>query len=433
MPSDNKNCAVIGSGIAGIATAIRLVQKGYKVTVYEKNASPGGKLTQIKIKEYRFDFGPSLLTLPENIEELFTLCGKKTTDYFRYNLVNPGHRYFYEDGKIFSAYHPTDKFIEEAQLFFNEPTLSIRKYLNDSEKKYLLTKDMFLSKSLHKFKSYLSKASILSFLNFRKLESFKTLDKSHRRRFKNKKLIQYFNRFSTYNGSSPYRAPATLGLIPHLEIGLGVYYPEGGMYSITTALVKLANDMGVQFVFNQLVEEICITDKKVTGIKTSQGIYDYNLVISNMDVYYTYHKLLPFIKKPERILNQEKSYSGIVFYWCINKSFPELALHNILWSEEYEKEFDVLVNKKLIYNDPTIYLNITSKQTPTDAPEGCENWFVMINAPHNTGQDWNKLVQDVRANVITKINRILKTNIENFIEGEEITTPIHPAISYSNT
>jgi phytoene desaturase len=422
--SENKTCAVVGAGIAGIAASIRLAQKGYTVTVYEKSSYPGGKLSQFKIKEYRFDFGPSLFTLPEKVEELFILCGKNPTDYFNYSQVNPGHKYFYEDGTVFTACHPPEKFAEEAERIFGEPKSSVLKYLKDSEEKYRLTKDMFLSKSLHKIKNYFSKASFNSILNFHKMESLKTLNESHKQRFKNKKLVQFFNRFATYNGSSPYKAPATLGLIPHLEIGLGVYYPQGGMYAITSSLMKLAEEMNVKFEFNQGVHEILIKGNEVSGIRTEKGIFNYKLVVSNMDIYYTYQKLLPGMSKPEKILNQEKSSAAIVFYWGIKKKFPELILHNIFWSEQYEEEFDVLINKKQIHPDPTIYINISARQTPFDAPIGCENWFVMINAPHIAGQDWETLVKQARISIINKINRILKTDIESFIECEEILTPV---------
>jgi phytoene desaturase len=422
--SENKTCAVVGAGIAGIAASIRLAQKGYTVTVYEKSSYAGGKLSQFKIKDYRFDFGPSLFTLPEKVEELFILCGKNPADYFNYSQVNPGHKYFYEDGTVFNAYHPSEKFADEVENVFGEPKASVLKYLKDAEEKYSLTKDMFLSKSLHKVRNYFSRASFNSILNFHKMESLKTLDQSHKQRFKNKKVVQFFNRFATYNGSSPYKAPATLGLIPHLEIGLGVYYPQGGMYSITSSLVKLAKEMGVTFKFNQEVKEILVKENKISGIKIGEGDLDYNLVVSNMDIYFTYQKLLKGINKPERILNQEKSSAAIVFYWGIKKKFPDLILHNILWSEQYEEEFDVLVNKKQVHPDPTVYINISVRQTPSDAPEGCENWFVMINAPHVAGQDWEVLVKQARISIVNKINRILKTDIETFIECEEILTPV---------
>ncbi len=419
-----KTCVVIGSGIAGIAAAIRLARKGYEVTVYEKNSYAGGKLSQFELKGYRFDFGPSLFTLPENVEELFRLCGKEPSDYFHYTQVDPGHRYFSEDGTVFNALHSPERFSEEAEKVFGESRGAVLTYLNNAKEKYELTKDMFLGRSLHQFKNYLTGEALRSMLNFHKMESLTTLDRSHRKRFKTPQMIRFFNRFATYNGSSPYKAPATLGLIPHLEIGKGVYYPKGGMYAITTSLLKLAEEMGVKFVLQQEVREILIEKNKAVGVKTGNGSFHYDCVISNMDVYYTYHQLLPGLKRPEKTLRQEKSSAAIVFYWGIRKQFPELLLHNILWSEHYEEEFDTMITRKWVHEDPTIYINISSKCSPEDAPEGSENWFVMINAPHVDSQNWEELMKEVRQNVVSKINRMLKTDIEPLIECEEVLNPL---------
>jgi phytoene dehydrogenase-like protein len=126
---------------------------------------------------------------------------------------------------------------------------------------------------------------------------------------------------------------------------------------------------------------------------------------------------------PEKILVQEKSSSALIFYWGINKQFAELDLHNILFTENYQEEFDHIFNKKTIYNDPTIYVNITSKYKPDDAPAGCENWFLMINTPNNQGQNWDALIFEARKNIISKLNRLLKTDIEKYIVTENILDP----------
>jgi len=263
-----------------------------------------------------------------------------------------------------------------------------------------------------------------SLLNFGKIDAMTTMNDVNKKTFKDPKLVQLFNRYATYNGSSPFLAPGTMNVIPHLEINMGIYYPKGGMVSITNSLVKLSQDIGVTYEFNNGVTEIILKGNHATGVKTAKGNYDFDVVISNMDIYNTYHTLLPNYKRPEKILKQEKSSSAIVFYWGIKKSFPQFDLHNILWGKEYEKEFDTVVTKKNIYKDPTIYINITSKHSPTDAPEGCENWFTMVNAPHNSGQDWDKIVAETRENMIEKISRILKTDIRPLIECESLFTPV---------
>ena len=424
MLTNQKTCAIIGSGIAGIGAAIRMANKGYKVTVFERNSFPGGKLSTFENKGYRFDFGPSVFTMPQNVEDLFTLSGKDIKNYFQYEQLNPGYKYFYEDGTVLNAYFPKERFAEEVSKLTNETKENILNYLNYSEKIYNLTKEVFLFNSLHKIKNFFNRHVLKGLINFGKIDAMKTMNEVNKKWFKDPRLVQLFNRYATYNGSSPFLAPGTMNVIPHLEINMGVYYPKGGMVSITNSLVKLGQDLGVTYEFNNGVTEIILEGNKAKGVKAEKGTYDFDVVISNMDVYNTYHKLIPKFKRPEKILKQEKSSSAIVFYWGIKKSFDQFGLHNILWGKEYEKEFDTVVNKKNIYNDPTIYINITSKHSPSDAPEGCENWFAMVNAPHNSGQDWDKIVNETRENMIAKISRILNTDIRPLIECESLFTPV---------
>jgi phytoene dehydrogenase-like protein len=197
------------------------------------------------------------------------------------------------------------------------------------------------------------------------------------------------------------------------------------MNSITTSLVKLAEDLGVEFTYNKQVDEILLdaSQKRVKGVMINGKCVESNSIISNMDVYFTYKQLLPKIKLPARTLSQERSSSAIIFYWGIKNEFPALDLHNIFFSKNYKEEFDTIFNKKTMYNDPTVYINITSKILKSDAPDNSENWFVMVNAPANHEQDWDNLISETRKNIISKINHVLKTNIENLIATEEILDP----------
>jgi phytoene desaturase len=276
---------------------------------------------------------------------------------------------------------------------------------------------------LHIAKNFLTKAVAKGILNFGKIGAFDTMNGANEKAFKDPHLVQIFNRYSTYNGSSPYLAPATLNVIPHVEIERGAYYPEGGMHSITKALEKLAKDIGVKFNYNSPVREIILENNSAKGVRTDLETEYFDVVISNMDVYNTYHKLIPTAKKPKRTLDQPKSSSGIIFYWGIKQNFEQLKLHNILFAEDYREEFDTIFSKKAIHHDPTIYVNITSKHTPTDAPEGCENWFAFINVPNNQGQDWDALINQARESIIKKVDRMLGTDLRSLIECEMVFDP----------
>ncbi|GMN07201.1 phytoene desaturase family protein [Croceitalea sp. MTPC5] len=419
-----KTALVIGSGIAGLATALRLKAKGYHVIVFEKNSYPGGKLHSKKVNGYRFDLGPSLFTMPWLVTELFELHGKRPDTYFEYIKKETICNYFWEDRTRFTVKSDKEDFIEKAAILFGEDAKQIKRYLDDNKKKYELTSSIFLEKSLHKVQTYLSKKTVKALLRIGGMGIQNTMNNTNMQYFQNPKLIQLFNRYATYNGSSPYRTPGIMSMIPHLEMDLGTYFPKGGMHNITKSLYQLALDVGIVFHFNSNVDEILIENDKAIGLRLRTETVFGDMVISNMDVYPTYKKLLPEIKHPRKILNQERSSSALIFYWGIAKTFPELDLHNIMFSEDYKKEFDHIFNKKSLFEDTTVYINVTSKENREDAPEGCENWFVMINAPANHGQDWGKLAAMARKSVIRKINTILNTDIEEYIETEFVLDPI---------
>jgi len=427
-----KTCAVIGSGIAGLAAAIRLAAKGCLVDVYETNNYPGGKIKEQHASGYRFDMGPSVFMLPNLVDELFTLCNKNPRDYFTYSSIETSFKYFYEDGSIINAYADLDLFAKEIELKTNHPKEIFHKYLKDIETKYNITKDVFIENSLHVFSNFFTKKMAYGVANFGKIDSFKTMNEANQAFFKDPRLVQLFNNYATYIGSNPFVAPATLNVIQHLEINTGTYLPDKGMYSIVTALVKLAEDMGVNFIYNTTVAEIVVDNKQVSGIKTKGGVIKYDRVVSNMDIYYTYKKLMPNEKFSKRIIEQPKSTSMICFYWGINKKFDELGIHNMLFAANEKEEYDAIFDRKTISSDPSLYIFITSKHIKEDAPVGCENWFVLVTAPNNTGQNWNKIVAQTRQNIITKINRMLKTDIEKHIDYEDNLTPVKIENNYSS-
>jgi phytoene desaturase len=415
---------VIGAGIGGIASALRLRKKGYQVTVIEVNDYAGGKLHAIEQDGYRFDLGPSLFTMPHFIDELFELFDKEPTEYFNYHRKETICNYFWEDGHEFSATSKFEDFIAQASLRFNEPAENIENYLKKNKKKYELTASLFLEKSLHKASTYLSKQTLKSILSISSLDIDSSLNSTNERHFKNPKLVQLFNRYATYNGSSPYKTPGIMSMIPHLEMHYGTFYPKGGMHQISQSLYTLALDQGVVFKFNETIERIKVEGKKAVGAVSSKTEYNADVVVTNMDVYPTYKKLLKDQSQPTKTLAQERSSSALIFYWGIDTEFPNLDLHNILFSDSYQEEFGHIFEKRTLYNDPTIYINITSKEDPKDAPKGHENWFVMLNAPGNYGQDWDTLKADARQHIISKVNRVLKTDLEKHITTEHILDPV---------
>jgi phytoene desaturase len=414
---------VIGAGIGGLATAIRLAKKGYAVEVFEANDYVGGKLSTFTLGDYRFDAGPSLFTMPQYVDDLFALCGEKPTDFFQYDRKEVACHYFWEDGKRLTAYGDTERFVKEVEAELAVPAATLKRYLTRAKKKFDRTRTLFLESSLHKWQTYLRKETLIGIANYFSFEIDTSLNDVNTRQLKEPHLVQFYNRFATYNGSNPYKTPGMMTLVQHLEQHYGTYIPKKGMSDISASLYALAKRMGVSFHLSSPVSEILVENKKAVGVCVKEAKHLADLVVSNMDVVPTYRKLLPNQKQPEKVLSQERSSSAVIFYWGVGKSFSQLDLHNIFFSDDYAAEFAAIFNTKTLYHDPTIYVNITSKDVPADAPEGKENWFVMINAPHDTGQDWKVIAEQLREWVIAKLNRNLDTDIAPLIEREWVMTP----------
>ena len=418
-----KKIGIIGSGISGLSASIRLSNMGYEVEVFEANDYPGGKLTSFKLGEYRFDAGPPLFTMPEYVDELFHICKENPRDFFNYKKKDIICKYYWQDGKKLTAYSEKDKFFDEVYSEFGVSKKVLNSYLDKAKKKYDLTSDLFLKKSLHKLNTFLSFKTIKALSKLSIFEIGKTLSEVNESVLKEPHLVQFYNRYATYNGSSPYSTPGIMTVIQHLESHYGTYIPEGGMHNITKSLYDLARRNGVKFNFNNFVNEIILKKNKAVGLLVDGKKLPFDIVVSNMDIYPTYEKLLPKIKLPYNIKTQERSSSAVIFYWGLSKSFNDLDLHNIFFSKNYRDEFDSIFNKKNIYKDPTIYINITCKDVSTDSPKNCENWFVMINTCADSGQNWDLEVKKLREIVLKRLEENLGESISPFIEQEKIFTP----------
>ncbi len=420
--------AVIGAGIAGLAAAIRLRLQGAHVEVFEASSTAGGKLGELVLGDYRFGIGPSLLTMPEYIDELFELAGETPADHFRYQRLDTVCRYAWEDGTRLDARADPQAFAEEVERVLGVPAQRVLATLAHGEEKYHLTGRTFLEKSLHSPKTWLTPEVGHALTRLHRLDLMCTLHQVHQRDLKEPHLVQLFDRFATYNGSNPYRAPGLLSMIAHFEHGAGAFVPEGGMPAIGRALYGLAERLGVVFHFDTPVDRILTRHEgrrpRAVGLHLAddrQVMCD--RVVSNMDVFFTHERLLPDAPAPTRVLAREKSTSALIFYWGVDESFPELDVHNIFFSDDYAGEFAALEAGTLC-DDPTVYVSISSRYDKGAAPAGGENWFVMINAPFATdGQDWPALIERTRKRVIDKLERMLGRELRGAIVEECVFDP----------
>jgi phytoene desaturase len=415
---------IIGSGIGGLATAIRLALKGYDVHIFEKNSQPGGKIGELHLSGCRFDTGPSLFTLPDLVDELFTLAGENPRDHFNYVSLPSSCRYFYDDGTLLNAWTDRYRFASEVQSVTGEPAEKVIAFLDECAELYDLTAGIFIFSPFYKLENFRKPESMNVARNLRKLNIFSTMHGVIRRHFSSEKVIQLFDRYATYNGSSPYRAPGTLNVIAHLEHNTGAYFPEKGMRDIIESLTGLAQRCGVTIHTGGNVLAVKKEGEVITGIETSGGFMASEMVVSDMDVVPFYRSLMKEEKYARRQERQERSTSALIFYWAMNRRFEEIDLHNIFFSSDYPGEFAAL-RKGKVSNDPTVYVFASSRVVQTDAPAGKDNWFVMINVPADSGQDWNSIIGRLRENIINKVSERLGYDIRSSIEAEEILDPPH--------
>lgn len=418
--SDEKiyDIIIIGAGISGLAAAIRLKNDKNKILVIEKSNKAGGKLDFLEWKGFRFDKGPSLFTQPELIDELFELCGKKSANHFNYKKVDESCRYFFEDERLDLYGTKVQRYKSLSSKLSDEELKRLENYIEDAAKSNAYIGEFFLSNPKPGLADLFKKELLIRYPEFIKLKFRTTLNNYNTRLLKSTYLVKIFNRYGTYNGSNPYRMSGLYSMIAHLENNEGTFFPEKGMRDIPDKLYDLAIEKGVEFLFNESVTATPL-DNKFT-IKGSKEI-SCNKLISAVDHLTFYKDILQDTDLFNRYKIQERSSSGVVFYWAMDDQFEELGLHNIFFSEDYENEFKEIFDLKQIPQDPSIYIHISSVVNPSDAPEGKQNWFVMINTPAGLFPT-SEQINSLRDTVINSLENRLNKDIRTKVLHEEIMT-----------
>ncbi|GAB5465481.1 MAG: phytoene desaturase family protein [Candidatus Kapaibacteriales bacterium] len=387
---DKKRVLVIGSGLAGLSAAIRLAHDGYNVTVLEKNKTVGGKVNTHCGNGFTFDIGPTLLTMPHVLEELFDSLGLELENELDIHKIDPICRYFWDDGSSIDAIHDVDEMYENIDRFSdNKDAESYRRFLNKSREIYNITNETFLESPFLEKDDLLSTHGMKALFGLPKIDSMRTVHEANKSFFESKKLVQLFDRYSTYNGSNPYLAPATLNVIVHVEYVLGSYALKGGMRKLSEKLYEIAQRQGVVFSLDNEVSKINIKNGELYSVESSEKTYlkaiDFDILVCNSDVAETYRYLIDDIDKlqfKEKYNQLEPSLSGNIMCWGVEGEYGKLALHNIFFCEDYKKEFDAIFNENKIADDPTFYISISSRLNETDSPQGFESWFILVNAPY---------------------------------------------------
>lgn len=417
--------AVIGAGLGGLSAAARLAHAGHEVEVFEQAEGPGGKAGTMELDGFRFDTGPSLVTMPFVFDDLFADLDRDLSDYLRFSRLDPICNYFWTDGTRLSSHHELDRFGQEVAANTGDGQEQLERYMRHVRRVYDVAGEQFLFKSIAEGSSLLNWSTLKALLRSYRMDVRRTMHAANSSFFSDPKMVQLFDRYATYNGSNPYWMPATFNLIQHVEYGIGAYTVDGGIHAIPVAMERLAREEGVVFRYGTPVERVLIEDRRVMGLRTADGDMEFGSVVSNADVMHTYERLLGDTgsRSARRQKAREPSSSALVFYWGINDAFDQLDVHNIMFSHDYAREFADLFERRVVPEDPTVYIHIMSKHVPGDAPRGKEAWFTMVNAPHVAGQDWEAEVERTRRAVVERVERTLDIDLEALIAVEGVLTP----------
>ncbi len=420
-----KPIVIIGAGIGGLSTAIRLAAAGRKVLVLEQNDSVGGKMGEIRRDGFRWDTGPSVITMRHVLEELFAVAGRRLEDYLTLLPVEPLTRYFYPDGVVLDATRDLARMVAQIAALDERDVEGYLAYLAYAARLHRLTGPVFIYDEPPSWRSFtrVPPADAL------RVDAWRSMDTAIRSFVHSPHLRQLLGRFATYVGGSPYQAPATLNVIAHVELTGGVWYPQGGIYAIAQALARLAGELGVEIRTGCPVQQIVLNGNSVQGVLLADGaIEPAETIVANVDVATVYQNLLPpNIATPRRLARLtrvEPSGSGFILLLGVTSEHSQLAHHNIFFSSDYRCEFDDIFRRGVPPADPTIYVAITAKSDPTHAPAGCENWFVLVNTPAlDTRFDWLAQAAAYRDHVLTRLAN-LGLDIRSRIQTEQILTPL---------
>lgn len=381
--------AVIGAGVGGLACAALLARAGKSVALFEKNERVGGKLGWLEEGGYSWDTGPSLLTMPHVFERLWAQLGRRLADDLAVIPLPVTCRYRWADGAV----------IDEDAAFWKQR--EVARFLEYARGLYEISAEAFLENPLEQWHRQLTWVNLPKLRHLPKIASFKTLDQTVRRYFgHDPHLVQLFDRFATYNGSSPYRTPSAFNIIAYVEAHFGGWYVRGGLYEIARALERICREEGVEI---RLGEEV----KELGGSHPPYRIagQTFDAVVCNQDVLSAAPRFLQ--RNGRRAPGQRAmSMSGFVMYLGVAREFPHLSHHNICFSDDYPAEFRQLFDVGQPADEPTIYLAIHSKADPSRAPAGCENWFVLVNAPAlvpGGAVDWPAISQGYGDRIIDRL------------------------------
>lgn len=421
--SGKTSAAVIGSGFGGLAAAIRLQAKGYDTTIFEMRDMPGGRAYVYKDKGFTYDAGPTIITAPFMIDELFELAGKNKEDYVRIVPTDPFYNIVFHDGRVFEYTGDTDRMVEQVRKFNPDDVQGYYKYV---EKTKAIFQRAFIELADYPFSSIWDMVKVSP--DLARLRSDQSVYKLARTYFKDPFLRQVFSFQPLLVGGHPFAVSSIYSMIHYLEREWGVHFSMGGTGALVNGLARLFEDMGGTIRLNTKIERMELEGRQVTGLVTTTGeTFKTRVVVSNGDVANIYRKAVPSSarkKWTDRRLEKMRYSMGLfLIYFGTDRQYPELAHHTIVLTERYKGLLDDIFENKVLSEDFSLYLHAPTRTDPALAPDGCECFYVLSPVPHlDGGIDWDS-VKERYADAILESLESLVPDLRKHLISKLIMTP----------
>ncbi len=421
-----KHVVIIGAGMGGLATALRLRKQGSDVTVLEKQARPGGRSNVIEDGGFRVDIGPTLLVMKDTFEDTYRAIGQDFNQRIKLVQLDPNYRIYYHDGTHLDLYSNMAQLAEEVERIEAGSAARLFRFIGDSARKYALGMD-FVDRNFDRITDLANPKAGLRLLQ---TQAHQNLYRQVARYFNgNDKLAKAFSFHSMFLGLSPFDALAMYSLITYADLALGMWYPMGGIYTIIEDMVALAGEMGVILRTNAPVAKITVENGRATGVRLQSGEeVRADIVISNADLPYTYMKLIDGQQRraypDERLRQMDYACSGYLLYLGVDRTYPHLRHQALYFSEDYRANLDAIFKTKTLPAEPSFHLNNPTITDPSLAPAGHSLLYVLAPMPNLQGNvNWDAAAPIVREQLLTQLERIVDPELRQHIVWERDYRP----------
>jgi phytoene desaturase len=420
-----KSVVIIGSGLGGLAAALRLRHLGFRVTVLEKQSRPGGRSNVLEENGFRVDTGPTILLMKDMFEETYRAIGRDLNSRVRFEILDPNYRFYFHDDTHLDLFGSMVKLGQEVERFEVGATERLFRFIGDSAKKY----EFGMGYVERNFDHITDLANPIAGTRILGTRAYQNMYDQVAGYFKSEKLRKAFTFHSMFLGLSPYDAPAMYCMITYADVVGGMHYPLGGMYRIIEDMVALAEEMGVELRMSASVAEIVIENGRATGVCLESGErITADIVVSNADLPYTYRKLIPV--QHRRVFTDAKldkfayACSGYMLFLGVDRTYDHLRHQSLYFSEDYRANLDAIFRTKTLPDDPSFHLNVPTVTDPGLAPPGHTILYVLAPMPNLTsGLDWDAAAPILREKLLRQLERIVDSDLRQHIVWERDYRP----------